>query len=65
MLTENVNSFAGKLRKIAVNPTLFYGAVLKTFDKYILDLLDKNNLELRQRFASKLYRDFGIKLNAD
>lgn len=59
--TVQLRPWDGK-REIAVNPTLLFAAVLKRFDEYISDLLDKNNNELRQRFASKFERDFGIKL---
>ena len=48
--------------EIAVNPTLLFQLVSNTFNRYIADLLDEKNQELRRKFANKFYKDFGITL---
>ena len=53
----------GENREVGVCPEILLECVTEKHNCYIQDLLNKTNSELRQNFASKFERDFGITLS--
>lgn len=52
-----------KDREVVVSPALLLRSVIRGFETYIQALKDQSQQALRQHFANKMKRDFGVILN--